>query len=309
MGKYKSDYKPLNSPLRWVGGKSRLRKHILPLIPNHGCFVDLFSGAGWVLFGKAPSRVEVLNDIDQELINFFRVVRDKRDEFIASFDRELVSRAEFTRLAELDINSLSQVERAHRFYYIVMAGWGGELAYPRFQTSIRDGGHGNRLFGAIKHLRQRVDPIRERLSTVIIENLPWQDCLKRYDSPETVFYVDPPYPGNKCNYAHNMKESDLHRELYNNLDVTQGGWILSSYDNDEIRRTFDHERYKIYPIESYSGMKIAKDNQGRVKNREVLILNFTPSIDHLHMAGIATEPQSHGGHIDTAAPIPYNAIG
>lgn len=63
--------KMLNSPIRWVGGKSRLRKHIIPLIPPHTCYVELFAGGAWVLFGKQPSPVEVLNDIDQELINFF----------------------------------------------------------------------------------------------------------------------------------------------------------------------------------------------------------------------------------------------
>ena len=61
----------INSPFKWVGGKSRLRKFIIPLIPEHQCYVEPFGGAAWVLFGKSPSRIEVLNDIDEELINFF----------------------------------------------------------------------------------------------------------------------------------------------------------------------------------------------------------------------------------------------
>src|SRR5439155_12263593 len=117
-----SEYKMLNSPFKWVGGKSRLRKAIIALIPPHTCYVELFAGAAWVLFGKSASDVEVLNDIDQELISFFRVVREKPEELIASFEWELVSRAEFERLANLDTSHLTDVERAHRFYYLIMAG-------------------------------------------------------------------------------------------------------------------------------------------------------------------------------------------
>src|SRR3990172_3678406 len=105
----------VNSRFKWVGGKSRLRKQIISLLPQHTCYVELFSGAAWVLFGKPPSSVEVLNDIDQELITFFRIVKEKPEELIASFDWELVSRAEFQRLATLDTNQLTDVQRAHRF--------------------------------------------------------------------------------------------------------------------------------------------------------------------------------------------------
>src|SRR2546423_12755616 len=112
----------LNSPIKWVGGKSRLRKQIIALLPAHTCYVELFAGAAWVLFGKPLSDVEILNDIDQELVTFFRVIKEKPEELIAAFDLELVSRAEFGRLADLDSSRLTDVERAHRFYYLIMAG-------------------------------------------------------------------------------------------------------------------------------------------------------------------------------------------
>ena len=173
----------INSPFKWVGGKSRLRKAIIPLIPAHQCYVEPFGGAAWVLFGKPPSPIEVLNDIDEELINFFRVVKRQPEELIKSFDLDLVSRGEFQRLADIEPRSLSEVERAHRFYYLIMAGWGGEARYPRFQTSTSDGGHGNRLIGALKTLRRRIEPVHNRLKTVIIENLDWSECIDRYDRP------------------------------------------------------------------------------------------------------------------------------
>lgn len=75
-----------------------------------------------MLFAKPPSNVEVLNDIDQELVNFFRVLKEKPEELIASFEWEIVSRAEFERLAGLELSKLNDVQRAHRFYYVIMAG-------------------------------------------------------------------------------------------------------------------------------------------------------------------------------------------
>lgn len=269
-----NDYQMINSPFKWVGGKSRLRKKIIEILPPHTCYVEPFAGAAWVLFGKPPSPVEVLNDIDQELITFFRVVKEKPEELIASFEWELVARAEFERLAALDPKQLTDVQRAHRFYYLIMAGWGGELNYPRFQTSITDGGHGNRLFGALQTLRQRIMPVYERLQTVIIENLDWKECIDRYDRPGAVMYIDPPYPENGCNYLYNMREKDAHELLAARLNATQCQWVLSSYD-----KPFIHELFKdkpIIPVQSASGMKKEKQGKTRVLNREVLITNFLP---------------------------------
>src|SRR2546423_3326771 len=264
----------LNSPIKWVGGKSRLRKQIIALLPAHTCYVEPFAGAAWVLVGKSLSDVEILNDKEQELVNCFRVVKEKPEELISSFDLELVSRAEFDRLAGLDPSILTDVQRAHRFYYIIMAGWGGELHYPRFQTSITDGGHGNRLVGALKTLRQRLQPIHDRLRTVIIENLDWQECVDRYDRQGTVMYIDPPYPGNKCNYSHNMREWDAHNLLFDRLKRTQCKWILSSYDKPEIRDQF--EQAFITSVQSSSGMNTEKNGNTRVMNKEILITNFEP---------------------------------
>ena len=269
-----SQHVMVNSPFKWVGGKSRLRKQIISLLPKHTCYVELFAGAAWVLFGKPLSDVEVLNDIDQELITFFRVVKEKPKELIASFEWELVSRAEFQRLASLDSAQLTDVQRAHRFYYLIMAGWGGELKYPRFQTSISDGGHGNRLIGALETLQERIKPVHERLKTVIIENLDWRKCLERYDRPNTVMYIDPPYPENGANYAHNMRDWKEHQELAERLHKTQCKWILSSYDVPEIRSMYP--KNNVIAVQMASGMKTKKNGNERVINKEVLITNYLP---------------------------------
>lgn len=269
----------VNSPIRWVGGKSRLRKTIIDVLPsNHTCYVGPFGGAAWVLLGKPPAQVEVLNDIDGELINFFRVIKTQPEAFIEAFDFTLVSRAEFEGLANQDPVTLTELERAYRFYYLIMAGWGGEFKYPRFQTSITDGGHGNRLIGALKTLRQRIEPVYERLRTVIIENLDWEACIDRYDRPSTVMYIDPPYPDNGANYAHNMRDWALHERLAERLASTACRWVLSSYDRPDIRDLF--RDCTVLAVESFSGMRVKKDNTQRVLNREILILNYTPPQMH-----------------------------
>lgn len=269
-----SEKKMFNSPFKWVGGKSRLRKQIISLLPKHTCYVELFSGAAWVLFGKPPSDVEVLNDIDQELVTFFRVIKEKPKELIAAFEWELVSRAEFQRLASLDSTQLTDIQRAHRFYYLIMAGWGGELKYPRFQTSISDGGHGNRLIGALETLSERIKPVHDRLKTVIIENLDWRKCLERYDRPNAIMYIDPPYPDNGANYAHNMRDWKEHQELADRLHKTQCKWILSSYDTLEIRALYP--KNYVVSVQMASGMKTKKNGSERVINKEVLITNYLP---------------------------------
>jgi DNA adenine methylase len=277
------EHEMVNSPFKWVGGKSRLRKQIISLLPKHTCYVEPFAGAAWVLFGKPPSDVEVINDIDQELVTFFRVIKQKPEEFIQSFELELVSRAEFERLASLDAETLTDIQRAHRFYYLIMAGWGGELKYPRFQTSISDGGHGNRLIGALKTLKERITPVYDRLKTVIIENLDWRVCIDRYDRANSVMYIDPPYPDNGVNYAHNMRDWEEHRELAKRLHKAECKWILSSYDIPQIRELYP-EKYVI-PVQSTSGMKAKKEGRERVINKEVLVTNYMPDSSYISHFG------------------------
>ncbi len=287
----------LNSPFKWVGGKSRLRKHIIEILPSHTCYVEPFAGAAWVLFGKAPSDVEVINDINEDLITFFRVVKYKPEELIESFEWELVARAEFKRLASLDTSKLTDVQRAHRFYYLIMAGWGGELRYPRFQTSITDGGHGNRLIGALETLSKRLKPVHDRLRTVIVESLDWKECVDRYDRKGTVMYIDPPYPGNKVNYANNMREWEAHQELAERLGKTECLWILSTYDTTEMHDLFSG--YSITSIRSSSGMNTKKRGSTRVQNQEILVTNYDPTAISTSVQVDAKKAAAHLGEEQT----------
>ncbi len=155
-----------------------------------------------------------------------------------------------------------------------MAGWGGELGSPRFQTAVHDAGGGNRLLGALRDLPGKLRPAAQRLQGVHVEQRPALDIIRTYDAPDAFFYVDPPYPGNGCNYAVNMRDLDEHRALADVLARVQGRWLLSTYDRPDLIElyggSFTHR------VQSASGMA-ASGGEGRVQNREVLIGNYTPA--------------------------------
>lgn len=115
------------SPLAWVGGKSKLTSTIIPLIPKHSCYVEVFAGAAWVLFRKEPSKVEVINDINGDLITLYRVIQNHLEEFVRYFKWALVSRDEWDRLQLVDESTLTDIQRAARFYYLVKNAFGAKI--------------------------------------------------------------------------------------------------------------------------------------------------------------------------------------
>lgn len=258
----------MRSPIRWVGGKSRIRDEIISVMPDHKCYVEVFSGAAWILFEKEPSNVEILNDKHNELVNFFEVIKDSPEDLIKSFEWEVCSRHKFESLKEMNVESLNKVERAHRFFYLIMASWGAEIENPRFQTSVSDRGNGNRLINAVKKIRDRVKPIHERLRNVIIENLDWQECIRKYDKEGVLMYLDPPYPENSCNYKHDMKGWDVHEEIANKVRSADSKMVISYKDSEKIRDMY--EDLKIRGVNFQSGMP----NHGSRTNEELIITNF-----------------------------------
>lgn len=113
-----TNHNPMNSFLSYLGGKSRLVSTVVPMIPKHHTYIEPFCGAGWVFFGKEPSRVEVLNDINRDLVTLFRVVQNHLEEFVRYFKWVLVSRDEFERLKDVDPDTLTDIQRSARFFYL-----------------------------------------------------------------------------------------------------------------------------------------------------------------------------------------------
>ena len=201
------------------------------------------------------------------MANFWRVLEARCDELIDAFSLELVSRSEFNRLAAQSPEDLGPVARAHRFYYLTMAGWGGEFGHPRFSTSKPGGGHGNRLIGALLRLESKLRPASRRIRQVKIEMGDWRDCTDRHDRPGTCLYVDPPYPNNKVNYRHNMHRPEDHDRLAERLLRCRAGWLLSSPDDDATRYRYQGKR--LIPLSSASGMPDGRG--GRHVNREIIV--------------------------------------
>jgi len=256
----------LCAPLRWVGGKSRLREKIIERFPDHRCYVEVFCGAGWVLFGKEASRVEVINDVDGELINFYRVLKHRPAEFAEQFHLELISRQLFNEYRRFE-EGKTEMERAMRFYYVLRLCFGGRREERCFGTSTTQP-----ITLNLSRLYFHAQQFSGRLEKVAIENLPWQRCLAVYDRPHTLFYLDPPYPSTRKDDYFSRMSWEQHEELAQALATVKGKWLLSYQDHPRIaklyrRRGWTTERLKI----TYSlGGKCGRG----ARRTELLIRNF-----------------------------------
>jgi len=253
----------MQSPLCWMGGKSNLRKTIIPMIPQHKTYVEAFAGAAWVLFGKDPkmSRVEVLNDIDGELINFYRVLKRRANKFLNGFEWLLVSREVFNELKKVDPSRLSPEERAVRFFFLVKASILAKQG--TFSTSP-----GRRPAVNLEKLEAMVRAVHDRLKGVTIERLDFEKLIRLYDRRETFFYLDPPYWGMR-HYTFNFTE-EQHERLAEVLGAIKGRFILSYNDVRPIRRLYKgHKLQKVnprYTAQSVSGRTAMKGNELLIRN-------------------------------------------
>jgi len=174
----------------WPGGKSRLASTLFSLFcDRHRTYVEPFAGAAAMLFLRSePAKAEVLNDINRDLVNLYRVVQHHLDEFVRQFRWQLVSRDEFGRLLQSPPDTLTDIQRAARFFYLQKQAFGARVAGKTFGVDPRSAPRLNLL-----RLEEDLSDAHLRLARVTIENLPWQSCMARYDSPETFFFLDPPY--------------------------------------------------------------------------------------------------------------------
>jgi len=219
--------------LSWVGGKSRLANTIIPLIPEHTCYCEVFAGGAWVLFKKEHSRAEVINDINRDLVTLYRVVKNHLDEFVRYFRWILVARDEFERFKGENPDSLTDIQRAVRFYYLVKTCYGARIHRPTFGTSRS--GH-PRL--NLTRIEEDLSAAHLRLQQVTIERLPYGDFIDRYDGAEVFFYIDPPYFDCEDYYGENIFSRDDFAKLSEQLAGIKGRFLLSINDTPEIREIF-----------------------------------------------------------------------
>ena len=130
----------MNSLISYLGGKSRLVKKIVPLIPDdHLCYCEPFCGAAWILFGKQPSKVEVINDMDGELITFWRVIQNHLEEFLRYFRFALISRKLFDLENMKNPETLTDIQKAVRYFYLQKNCFGGKTVGRTFGMGATSG--------------------------------------------------------------------------------------------------------------------------------------------------------------------------
>lgn len=260
----------------WYGGKFSHIDWLLPLLSECHHFCEPFGGSAAVLLNRRPAMVETYNDIDGEVVNFFRVLRNQKGKLVKAIGLTPFSREEFAIACDID-PKLSELERARRFYVRarqVRTGLAQTASLGRWancKNTSRRGMSGviSRWLGGVEALPE----IAERLLRVQIENRPAIDVIKLYDAPDTLYYCDPPYVhdtrGDSKAYGYEMTD-DEHRNLASVLNKVNGKVALSNYDCDLMNELYPSQRW-------YKTVGPYKTNHAtKGKRQEVLWTNYDP---------------------------------
>lgn len=215
----------------WPGGKRRLAKKLLPLFSEHQCYVEPFCGGAALYFMKEPAEAEVLNDINGELVNLYRVVKHHLEEFVRQFKWALSSRQIFEWSKMTIPETLTDIQRAARFYYLQKQSFGGKVESQTYGTATTSAPRLNLL-----RLEEELSAAHLRLSRTFVEHLPWRTCIEKYDRPHTLFYCDPPYWGTEGYGVEFGLEQ--YAQLAGLARTIKGRMLISVNDIPEMRETF-----------------------------------------------------------------------
>jgi DNA adenine methylase len=261
------------SPFPWFGGKQRLADTIVGLFPPHDCYVEVFGGGGSVLFTKAPATLDVYNDRDDGLVNFFRMLRERPKELVPLLELTPYSRSEWARARATWASIEDDLERARAFYVVVSQSFGGFV-------SKRGRGWGGERLGRM-HLSRaastanRVDhvwPFVERMRQVQIECLDWRECLERYDHETALFYLDPPYvPATRRagGYRHELTVEE-HKELVARVCDLKGVVVVSGYEHEVYAPLVTDAGFERYEFNVWSTVAQREVQTKRDRRTEVV---------------------------------------
>jgi DNA adenine methylase len=256
------EIKKMNSPISWPGGKRLLANRIVEMFPEHTCYASAFAGALWDLFKKQLSECEVVNDINHDLINFYKVIKEKPYQFLLEMQWDLISRkAHFDYNADLKKDDLTDVERAKRFFYVLKTSFGSQ----------------GRTYGYVKtdhpklnlvNIEEIIIATHNRLKRVNIECLDWREFIPKYDSLKTLFYLDPPYhcETSKRVYVQAFTDEDF-KAFRDCLKGVKGMFLLSLNDDEFIR-----ELFRDFTIEEVETLYTLSGSPKKAK--EILIKNY-----------------------------------
>lgn len=227
-------------PLRWTGGKWKLADWLIGHFPPHELYCEPFCGGAAVFFRKWPSRIEVLNDLDGDVVNFFTVLRERPDDLVRAVDLTPYSRAEYLQAYEPCSDPL---ERARRFYVLSRQSFGAYAGRKTGWRTQRNWNRGTNITGEWARL-DGLFMAAERLKDAIIECDEATTVIERYDGERTLFYVDPPYVlrsrsggVGRHRYTHEMSDEE-HRGLAAVLHHVKGMVLLSGYESDLYRELY-----------------------------------------------------------------------
>lgn len=174
----------IKAPFGWVGGKSRLAKDIISLMPEHKTYIEVFGGAGSVLYQKEPSKLEVFNDINNELINLHLCIKNRPQTLSIYLNQMLVSRTLFYYIRNKKIKPKNNIERAAFYLYLLTQSFGSKTT--TFGMHAKSGRRPKSIYKSYQ-------AFSDRLKYVTIENKSFSELIKLYDKPDSFFYLDPPY--------------------------------------------------------------------------------------------------------------------
>lgn len=214
----------------WMGGKRRIADEIISMMPAHDCYVEPFAGGAAVFFIKEPVQAEVLNDINGDIVNLYRVVKHHLEELYKQFKWMLCSRQGYVWLKATPPETMTDIQRAARWLYIQKTSFGGQgdnygtatTSKPRF---------------SIYTIEQDLLDAHMRLSQANIESLDWYATIHRYDRPHTLFYLDPPY-WQVAGYGFEFKW-DHYTRMHELATSIKGEMMISINDHPDIRKLFD----------------------------------------------------------------------
>lgn len=242
----------------WAGGKQRLLKHLLPLVPEHTCYCEVFFGGGAMFFAKQPSRVEVVNDINGQLVSFYRCVKFHRDALLDELDLVLNSREEFEDYARQP--GLTQIQQAARWFIRNKLSFSGHGEHFAITRTAQSGSRTQRLI-AIQSLNRRLDH-------TTIERRSWELVLKAYDSAETFFFLDPPYPEAGGNHYAGWDELTVER-FCAAVRALKGKWLFTFKDCEQVRDAMAGYTFKT--IDRARGIANRKLGQKAARYQEIAI--------------------------------------
>lgn len=257
----------MKTPITYYGGKQALLKHLLPLIPAHKIYCEPFFGGGALFFAKPPSEVEIINDINSEVVNFFRVAKTKFESLQKEIRASLHSRELYKKAMVVYENPdmFDDVERAWAFWVATNQGFSSLIGSWGF-------GRDDSKEAAVAKKRDAFSKeYADRLKKVQVEHNDALKVIDRSDSKETFFYIDPPYINSDQGHYKGYTEADFDL-LLKKLSKVKGKFLLSSYPSTLLSKYIRKYKWKVQKMSK----AVAVTKLTNKTKTEMMVMNYDP---------------------------------